>query len=93
MRISNTERTIVNGASVVPIAFVYDGYAFYFDMDAIDDSKTTIAVNRATGEPIYGLEANQKLVASIQRYGEERGEVWIARWFADSVAYELGEDE
>lgn len=74
---------------ILPLAFVYDDTAFYFDVDGYDDAATTIEVKE--GQTIMGIEANRDLVASIQRYGEKRGKVFIAKFFADCVANELSE--
>lgn len=92
MRISGIERETAAYGETLPLAFVYDGTSYYFDVDAFDDNRTTVAVD-SEGKRTEGIEANRMLVAAINKYGQERADVWIARWFADIVAYALeGED-
>lgn len=76
--------------NMLPLAFVYDDVAYYFDIDELDDAKTTLAVS-TDGAQITGLDANKALVSAIHRYGEERHKVWMSKWFADCVSYELEE--
>lgn len=75
------------GERKLPLAFIYDGSAYYFDLDCFDDAYSTIVVSGS--ETTSGREANEALLRAVRTYGEHRGSVWIAKWFKDCVAYEL----
>lgn len=91
MNVSEFDKTIAAYGVIIPLAFVYDGTVYYFDVDGFDDAKTTVALP-VGGEPIEGKEANDMLVSAVHRYGAERHKVWIAKWFTDCVANELSEE-
>lgn len=74
---------------VLPLAFAYGGVAFYYDLSEFRDELTTI--ERVNGNTIYGIAASNDLIEAIHRYGAERGDVHIARFFNDCVANELEE--
>jgi hypothetical protein len=88
--INNYDKTFTTeDERTYPLAFVYDGIAYYYAVLEYDDTKTTIMVD---GKKVYtGQEASDNLVKAIHKYGAKRGEVWIAHFFRDCVAHELGE--
>lgn len=91
MRTSGFDKNIAAYGQVIPLAFVYDDTAYYFDVDGFDDAKTTVAVRKGGGV-VEGLAANRALVDAVHKYGAERKRVWMAKWFKDCVAAELEEE-
>lgn len=76
-----------SNGEVFPLAFFYDDKAYYFDVDELQDDKSTICVDG--DDVIEGIEANQMLVSAVQDYGKNRKRAWIAPFFNGCVTNEL----
>ena len=77
------DKTIIHPVTnkEIAAAFDYGDFLFYFDKSEIDDTKSTVAENKATGEIITGKDANNLLIENVDAYCHQSGQVWMTHEF------------
>lgn len=71
----------------LPLAFVYEQRAYYFDPEVFFDSDSTAHTAFDGTDAVEGIAANKELDSAVRRYVSERGDVWISADFREQVAY------